>query len=107
MVLGANWRLAYAKGSMGHENNPDAVFMDEIGKTERKSNVQATSSHRLKLVCEWLYHFVGRADFDFFVRFENTANFINASMPCWLEPSLVCLLALSRFDQRVLAFCCL
>ena len=42
MVLGANWRLANAKSSMVHENNPDAACMDEIERTERKSSVQAT-----------------------------------------------------------------
>ena len=30
------------------------------------------------MLCEWLYVFVGRADFDFFVRFENTSSCIGA-----------------------------
>ena len=39
MFLGANWRLANAKSSMVHENNPDAACMDEIERTEKKSSV--------------------------------------------------------------------
>ena len=46
MVLGANWRLANAKSAMVHQNNPDAAYMDEIERAERKSSVQATS-HQL------------------------------------------------------------
>ena len=47
MVLGANWRLANAKSSMVHENNPDAACMGEIERTERRAGVQATLSHQL------------------------------------------------------------
>ena len=56
MVLGANWRLANAKSSMVHKNNPDAACMDEIERTERRSSIDATS-HQLRscLSCEWLY----------------------------------------------------
>ena len=50
MVLGANWRLAKAKSSMLHENNPDAAFMDEIrrnvGEKEPQTGAQVTS-HQL------------------------------------------------------------
>ena len=69
MVLGANWRLANAKSSMVHENNPDAACMDEIEMTGRE---QRTGNTPAKLLCECLYIFVGRADIDFFVRFENS-----------------------------------
>ena len=37
MVLGANWRLAHAKSSMVHENNPDAACMDKIERAERRA----------------------------------------------------------------------
>ena len=46
MILGANWRLANADVFMVHENNPDAAFVDQIERTERRSSVQATS-HQL------------------------------------------------------------
>ena len=46
-----------------------------------------------------------RADFDFFVRFENTACCINARLHAG-SSQLFCLLALSRSDWRVLP-CCL
>ena len=53
--MDANWRLANAKSSMVHENNPDAAYMDEIERTERKSSVQANPSRitQAKLPCEW------------------------------------------------------
>ena len=66
--MDANWRLANAKSSMVHENNPDAACMGEIERTERKSSVQANPSHHTSNI------FVGRADFDFFVRFEHTGS---------------------------------
>ena len=93
MVLGANWRLANAKSSMVHENNPDAACMDEIERTERKSSVQANPSRiaPAKPLCEWLFIFLGRADFDFFVRFEDTESWINARRHA--GSSQLCLLA--------------
>ena len=102
-VLGANWRLANAKSSMVHESNPDAECMDEIERTERKSNAQATS-HRQSCFVTRCVFFVGRADFDFFLRLENTASFINARRHA--GSSQLCLLALSRSDRRSLALLC-
>ena len=103
MVLGANWRLANAKSSMVHESNPDAECMDEIERTERKRNAQATS-HRQSCFVTRCVFFVGRADFDFFLRLENTASFINARRHA--GSSQLCLLALSRSDRRSLALLC-
>ena len=44
MVLGANCRLANAKSSMVHENNPDAACVGEIERTERKKSVQQANN---------------------------------------------------------------
>ena len=49
-----------------------------------------------KLVCEWLqwlHIFVGRADFDFFVRFDNTASCINDRHAGSSQLCQLCLLA--------------
>ena len=75
MILGATLRLANANSSMVHENNPDAASMYEIERLEIMANSRITPA---KLLCEWLHIFVGQADFDFFVRFENTSSCINA-----------------------------
>ena len=98
MVLGANWRLANAKSSTVHQNNPDAACMDGIEMTGRKSSLQANITPADKLRCEWLQWFdilVGRADFDFFVRFENTASCVNARWHAGSSQlrALVCLVA--------------
>ena len=87
MVLAANWRLASAKSPKVHKNNPEAVCMDEIGRAERKSSVQAISRQLICFVngCNF---FLGQADSDLFVHFEETASCINASTTCWLEPTL-------------------
>ena len=63
---------------------------------------QCTGNITPKLVCEWLQWldiFVGRAYFEFFVRFENTA--INARRH--VGSNQLCLLALSGSDRRVVA----
>ena len=39
-------------------------------------------------LCEQLHIFVGRADFDTFVCFKNTAGIINGRTTCGLEPTL-------------------
>ena len=57
------------------KNNLDAACMDEIERTARKSSVQANPS---RITPPTSNIFVGRADFDFFVRFENTASYIYA-----------------------------
>ena len=83
MVLVANWRLANAKSSMAHENNPGAAGMDETHRKKDGEKSRCTGNITpAKLLCQWLQWLrvvVGRADFDFFVRFENTASCINAS----------------------------
>ena len=48
-------------------------------------------------------NFVGPADFDIFVRFENTASYIHVLDGTLTRANSVCLPALSRFDRRVLA----
>ena len=73
-------------------NNPDAACMDQIERTERKNPSRITPPS------------AGRADFDFFVRFESTASctfarrHAGASQLRLLLPGL-----LSRSDRRVLA----
>ena len=69
--------------------------MDEIERTERKSSMQATSCFVNGCILRRIFLFIGRADFDFFIRFENAASCINASMTYWLEPTLfACVVAL-------------
>ena len=41
MVLGLNCRLANAKNSMVHENNPDAACMDEIRRKDGENEEQS------------------------------------------------------------------
>ena len=91
MVLGANWRRANAKSSMVHENNSDAACMDEIGRTERRAVYRQHHTSYCNLLCGRLNFFVGQAEFDFFVRFENTASCINARRHA--GSSQLCLLA--------------
>ena len=98
MASDANWRLANAKSSIVHDNNPDAACMDGMERTERKSSLLANITPANKLLCErlkWLYILVGRADFDFFVRFENTASCVNARWHAGSSQlrALVCLVA--------------
>ena len=47
--------------------------------------------------------FVGRTDFDFFVRFENSACCIDARRHVLAPVNYVCLLALSHSDRHILA----
>ena len=50
MVSGENWRLANAKSSMVHENNPDAACMDEIERARRERAVYEATSHQLSFL---------------------------------------------------------
>ena len=47
------------------------------GRNRKDRQKQQCTGTPAKLLCEWL-HVVGRADFDLFVRFENTASCRNA-----------------------------
>ena len=76
-VYGASHR-GRCQSSMVPEINPDAACMEEIERTERRAVNRQHHTSYCKLLREWLYIFVGRADFDFFVRFENTPSYINA-----------------------------
>ena len=115
-MKGANGRVTNAKSSMLQDNNPDAACMSKIQNTyeykhiEEKDNqccillrskLKANPSRITTALREYsscIRTFVGRADFDFFVRFENTACYeyimLNDS---------VCLLALSHSNRHVLA----
>ena len=86
----------------------------EIERTERKKdsvgsyrdwkykiNAKKSPSRITRDACERLCVFVGRADFDFFVRFEKTAS-RKCSMKCLALANSVSLLVLSRSGQHVL-----
>ena len=65
-----------AKSSMVHEKNLDAACMAEING--EKEQVYPSRTTPAQLLCEWLNIFVGRADFDFFVSFFDTASCLSA-----------------------------
>ena len=71
-----------AKSSMLQQNNPDAGCMHEIHRKNRietgKQREIFRASHKLQLLCEWLYIYVSRADLNFFILFENTVSCTNA-----------------------------
>ena len=89
-ILCANLRLASAKSSMLHGNNPDAAYVYEIHRKDGEKEhccillsleVKAHSSRitpAIKLLCEWLYSTsIDRADFGFIFHFESAGSCIN------------------------------
>ena len=59
MFLDATWRLLNAKNSVLKENKPDAACMNEIGRTERKSNIiTSTISGTLAAPVDRLVHYM-------------------------------------------------
>ena len=90
MFLGTSWWLANAQELHGPRKQPRR--MD--GRNRKDRQKQQCTGTPAKLLCEWL-HVVGRADFDFFVRFENTASCVNARWHAGSSQlrALVCLVA--------------
>ena len=102
--------------STPQENNPDVAFPYESHHPYERKNPESRvvvlylnefeKRHIFRAspvsCCWWLKTFFGRADFDVCVRFENIASVEDARrhdgswQPCML------LLALSRYDRRVL-----
>ena len=69
------------------------------GEKEKRTNLRA-SQRQTRNIC------IGRADFDFFVRFENTASCIIRSTTCWRKPTpSVCLRCRALTGAYLL--CCL
>ena len=58
---------------------------------------------RITLLCDWLYVFIGRADFEMSVRFDNTTSCVTYDRQYAGSRNSACLLALSRSDRHVLA----
>ena len=94
-VLGANQRLANAKSSMFFESNPHAACMDEMHRAERNSTVRTTSNI-----------FVGRPDFDFFVRCENTASCIYTRRHAGASQLRLRSCAVALWSRTCFAACC-
>ena len=102
-TLGENGRLANAKISMVHENSPDAARMDGTERTERKSSVQATS-HQLSYFVNGfirMFLYAGQISLFSIILRTHRAEYMLDNMLA--RANSVCLLALSRFDRRVLA----
>ena len=67
----------------------------------RIGNKQTQILRASPAACGFMFVF-GRADFDFFVGFENTSELQIIDMHAWLSPTLSALLRLTRSDRNVL-----
>ena len=90
---------------MLQDNNPDAACMyhtKTIGRTERNSSLgkkkqswkEKASPSRITSAKSCFVSdgttFVGRAEFDFLVRFEKHSELYKCPTTCWLSPTLAC-----------------